>query len=69
MFKVDAWNIRELNDPLKQVEIGRLTKDNKLSILGILETHVQINNNNNNNIVSIRNKVQVGWHFLDNYMI
>lgn len=63
MLKVAAWNLRGLNDPLKQVEVGSLIRQNKLSIVGILETHVQEVNK-----VQIRNNIQEGWHFVDNYI-
>ena len=35
-----CWNIRGLNDPLKQREVRNLIKDEKLSLCGLVETKV-----------------------------
>lgn len=41
MFKLGGWNIRGLNDSLKQHEVARFISSNKLSMVGIVETQVQ----------------------------
>ena len=38
MFKLGAWNIRGLNDPIRQKEARNIIAANKLSVCGIVET-------------------------------
>lgn len=40
----DAWNIRGLNTSVKKHEIGVYTRSNRVSIIGILETRIRVNN-------------------------
>ncbi|XP_074271621.1 uncharacterized protein LOC141595553 [Silene latifolia] len=40
-MKISAWNIRGLNDPLKQAEVNTFMRTNRLDVLGILETRVK----------------------------
>ena len=42
MIKIGAWNIMGLNDPNKQVEIRKTILDQKLSLIGIVETKVRL---------------------------
>lgn len=44
MIKVGCCNLRGLNDPLKQKEVGRLIRDNKLVMIDIVETHIRESN-------------------------
>ena len=62
MFNIAAWNIRGLNDPLKQVEVKKLIFENHLDILGIVETRVR-----NINKEAIRRNVFRNWAFFANY--
>ncbi|XP_047337934.1 uncharacterized protein LOC124941633 [Impatiens glandulifera] len=39
-----TWNIRDINDPIKSKEIRKIIDDQKLTILGILETKVKDRN-------------------------
>lgn len=61
-IKMGCWNIRGLNDPLKQVEVSRLIRGNKLSLVGTVETHVHESNKDR-----IRNKIWPSWNFVDIY--
>ncbi|XP_026459010.1 uncharacterized protein LOC113359627 [Papaver somniferum] len=61
-FKIGGWNIRGLNDPLKLKEVGRFVALNKLSLVGIVETHVHEMNKD-----IIRLSINKNWRFLDNY--
>ncbi|XP_074308782.1 uncharacterized protein LOC141643494 [Silene latifolia] len=38
---ISSWNIRGLNKLAKQIEVGKYFKDNKVDILGVLETRVK----------------------------
>ncbi|XP_074277583.1 uncharacterized protein LOC141601217 [Silene latifolia] len=40
-MKFAVWNIRGLNDSLKQLEVGRLLSNNKIDVFGLVETHVK----------------------------
>ncbi|XP_074271470.1 uncharacterized protein LOC141595405 [Silene latifolia] len=41
---ISSWNIRGLNDPIKQQEIKGYLIKNKVEVFGLLETRVKINN-------------------------
>lgn len=41
MLKIAAWNIRGLNNPLKQKEISSFVQSQRLSLIGIVETKVR----------------------------
>ena len=41
MFRIGAWNIRGLNDPIKQKNIREAIRMNNLSMMGILEVKVK----------------------------
>ena len=43
-MKISSWNIRGLNQPLKQTEISKFIFANDLDVLGILETKVRMQN-------------------------
>lgn len=61
MFSIGSWNIRGLNDSLKQVEVKNLIRDNYLYIVGFIETHVQ-----GVNKCRIMNDISLSWRFLNN---
>ncbi|XP_058180059.1 uncharacterized protein LOC131298595 [Rhododendron vialii] len=42
MIKLGAWNIRGLNDPLKQKEVRSLILVNNFSLMGVVETKIMI---------------------------
>lgn len=46
MFNIGCWNTRGLNDPLKQLEVKFLIRSIKISIIGLVETHVHESNEN-----------------------
>lgn len=41
VVKIGTWNIRDLNNPLKQKEVASFLCANKLSVLGLVETKVR----------------------------
>lgn len=57
MINFACWNIRGLNDPLKQKEIRSLTCNNKLDVIGIVETKVKYKN-----AASISRSTSVNWN-------
>lgn len=61
MFKICNWNVRGLSDPLKQFEVKNLIRNNQLSLIGLIETHVRELNKSR-----IRNNINPSWIFLDN---
>ena len=62
MIKLAAWNIRGLNDPLKQKEMGTFFRVHSLSVVGILETRVSASNKD-----KIFTSIFSGWGLLHNY--
>ena len=62
MIKLVAWNIRGLNDPLKQKELRSVVRVHSLSIVCILETRVKASN-----MDRICTSILHGWGFLHNY--
>lgn len=44
MTKIGCWNIRGLNDSLKQKEVYSFIKMNRLSFFGVIETKVRMDN-------------------------
>lgn len=63
MIKFGCWNTRGLNDTLKQREVRSFISDNNLSLIGLVETHVQFNNS-----ARIRRSICDSCSFLDNYI-
>ncbi|XP_074315376.1 uncharacterized protein LOC141651570 [Silene latifolia] len=41
---ISSWNIRGFNDPIKQLEVRGYLYQNKIEVLGLLETRVRLNN-------------------------
>lgn len=62
MNNIGCWNIRGLNDPLKQVEVSNLIRNNNIKICGLVETLVQESNKD-----IIRNNILPSWMYSDNY--
>ncbi|XP_022020222.1 uncharacterized protein LOC110920312 [Helianthus annuus] len=44
MDSIASWNIRGLNQPLKQKEVRMLLSENRLAVCAILESHVDVTN-------------------------
>ena len=63
MLKLAAWNIRGMNDPLKQKELSTLVRVHSLNVVCILETRVR-----NHNRVRIFNSILPGWDLHHNCM-
>lgn len=42
MFNITCWNIKGLNDPLKQREVKKLIKDKKVFVCSLVETKVTV---------------------------
>jgi hypothetical protein len=62
IMKILAWNIRGLNNPLKQKEVRRMVNSLKLSIICLVETRVQQANS-----ISVVKSMLPGWNFFHNY--
>ena len=62
MIKLATWNIRGMNDSLKQKELSTLVRARSLSVVCILETRVRIHNR-----VRIFNSILPGWEMHHNY--
>ena len=54
-----CWNIRGLNDPIKQAEVRRFLRDEKLSLCGLVETKVK-----EVNFVNVSRAIHPSWKFL-----
>lgn len=63
MIKLGAWNIRGLNDPLKQKEVRSLITVNKFSLMGVVETKVRLENLQS----TVAQCFPMGWNFMHNY--
>ncbi|KAH7666191.1 DNase I-like protein [Dioscorea alata] len=63
IWMILSWNIRGLNNPLKQSEVKYLIVRNKVVILGILETRVKEQNMN----IGRKNLKLPGWELIQNY--
>ncbi|XP_060183587.1 uncharacterized protein LOC132613540 [Lycium barbarum] len=59
---ISTWNIRGLNQPLKQKELKLFLQKNKIELFGCLETRVRENKAQN-----ILSKVSSGWSTMCNY--
>lgn len=60
-MSIGCWNIRGLNDPLKQ-EVGKFIKENRLSICGLVETKVR-----ECNALRIGRLAFGSWETINNY--
>lgn len=56
------WNVKELNKPLKQREMGEYLKKHQINLAGLLETKVTLHNLQNS-----LNRCAKGWTYLNNY--
>ncbi|XP_050238227.1 uncharacterized protein LOC126687715 [Mercurialis annua] len=62
-MKCATWNIRGLNEPLKQAEVKRLLAKNNIALAGIIETRVRFANKD-----KVWRKMNLqGWDKIDNY--
>ena len=62
MVKFASWNIRGLNDPLKQIEVRSFVKSHALDFVCILETRVRVSNKDR-----IFSSIFPGWKLFHNY--
>ena len=62
MIKLAAWNIRGLNDPLKQTELKSFVRVHSLSVVCLLETRIRESNKDR-----IFTSIFPGWNLLHNY--
>lgn len=62
MIKFGSWNIRGLNDPLKQVGVRKFINDNHLDFMGVVETKIR----SENLASSVRNSVPANWDYVHN---
>ena len=60
-MKISSWNIRGLNQSLKQIEISKFILANELDVLGILETKVRMHN-----LDKIKKALPNHWTFISN---
>lgn len=63
MIKLGAWNIRGLNDLLKQKEVRSLILVNNFSLMGVVETKVRFENLQS----TISHYFPMGWSSVHNY--
>ncbi|XP_070003265.1 uncharacterized protein [Nicotiana sylvestris] len=56
------WNVRGMNNPFKQREIGNYLKKHRIKLVGILETRVKVAKFTNSLA-----KIAKGWKFAHNY--
>ena len=57
-----CWNVRGLNTPLRQQEVKALVQENRVSLMGLVETWVSMANN-----VPIAQNLLGGWSYINNY--
>ena len=62
LMKLLIWNVRGLNNLLKQKEVVRRIRNLNISLVCLLETRVK-----HNNMQEIINKMFSRWKFLHNY--
>lgn len=58
MFNTVCWNIRGLNDPVKQREIRSFIKLNNVSLMGTIETRVKFPN-----FTKVSKAIAPSWSF------
>lgn len=63
MVKFGAWNIRGLNDPVKQKVVRSIVGSNKFSLMGVVETKVRLPNIQ----VTVHNCFPRNWSWMDNF--
>ncbi|KAI8531100.1 hypothetical protein RHMOL_Rhmol11G0110900 [Rhododendron molle] len=63
MVKIGAWNIRGLNDPLKQKEVRSIIFSNEFSLMGVVETEVRFPNIQ----ATVTNCFPKDWLWTDNF--
>lgn len=61
MVKLLTWNVRGYNAPNKQKEVKFICNEEKIRLLGLLETKVK-----SNKIEELANKLFVGWNYVFN---
>lgn len=62
MIKFSSWNIRGLNNPIKQVERRSFILANKLSLMGIVESKIR----QENLAVSRKKSLLARWDYVHN---
>lgn len=62
MIKFASWNIRGLNNPIKQVKIRKFIQANILSLIGLVETKVRPENLAS----TMKQSLPSGWDFVHN---
>jgi hypothetical protein len=63
MMRLLIWNIRGLNQPLKQQEVKKCIRRFHVSIFCLVETRVKVNN-----VVRIKDVICPSWQLLNNYL-
>lgn len=64
MIKIATWNIRGLNAPEKQREIGMFIRNNDINVLCILESHLS-----GDSLGFIANRIFSRWSWVSNQML
>ena len=62
MVKIASWNIRGLNDPLKQREVRSFVKSKAIDLICLVETRVRAPNRDR-----IFSSLFPGWRLFHNY--
>lgn len=63
MASITKWNVRGINYPQRTEEIKEMVKDNKVGLMGFVETKVK-----NPNSMRIQKQINSRWMFIDNYL-
>lgn len=62
MIKLASWNVRGLNNPIKQAEIRKFIHANSLSLIGIVESKIRKENMD----LSLKHCIPDGWDYVHN---
>lgn len=62
MIKLASWNVRGLNNPIKQAEIRKFIHANSLSLIGIVESKIRKENMD----LSMKHCIPDGWDYVHN---
>lgn len=62
MLKLAAWNVRGLNDLVRQVEVRNFVASNKISLMVIIETKVKFSSSS-----VVMKKIRTDWGWAHNY--
>lgn len=62
MIKLSSWNSRGLNNPIKQGEVRKFINSHRLSLMGIVESKLRLENM----VASMKKSLPAGWDYVYN---